>query len=195
MNKSNFKKRKPYAVFDKYKNRGVARRRQIYSIPRIFDFEDLLYVGASPARFELVDLFFYTGYKIDVLEIWKPNVQALDVMNRRWKIFNKIMLGDVRNVEQILQHRYDVIVFWHGPEHLGLLHFASTMRKLGDFAKHLLICGCPWGDYPQGAVKGNEYEKHLSSLFPEDFKKLGFETSTIRKPGRGSNLLAWKKTD
>ena len=182
-------------MFEPYKTRAKKRKLQIAKIPNVYAYDTLLYIGASPDRFELVDEFYYANYTIDVLEIFEPNVKALEIMNRRWKIFNKIMLGDVRKVEEILQHRYDVIVFWHGPEHLNLLYFVPTLRKLEDFAKHLLICGCPWGVYPQAAIKGNEYEKHLCSLFPEDFQKLGFKTSMLRKPGRGSNLLAWKKTD
>ena len=182
-------------VFEPYKTRAKKRKLQIAKIPNVYAYDTLLYIGASPSRFELIDEFYYANYEIDVLEIFEPNVQALEVMNRRWKIFNKIMLGDVRRIEEILQHQYDVIVFWHGPEHLGLLDFVPTMRKLENFAKHLLICGCPWGDYPQGAVKGNVHEKHACSLFPEDFQKLGFKTSTLRQPGRGSNLLAWKETD
>jgi len=183
-------------IFQPYKNRAKKRKLQIAAIPKVYDYDTLLYIGASPNRFELIDKFFYAGYEIDVLEIFEPNVKALEVMNRRWKIFKNIMLGDVREVEQILKHQYDVIVFWHGPEHLGLLDFKPTLRKLEDFALRLLICGCPWGDYPQGPVKGNEHEKHLSSLFPEDFQKLGYKTSTLRnRPGRGSNLLAWKETD
>jgi len=187
---------KKLKVFDPYEGKSVKRKRQIADIPHVFDYRTLLYIGASPNRFELIDEFFYAGYEIDVLEIFEPNVKALEAMNRRWKIFKNIMLGDVREVEQILKHRYDVIVFWHGPEHLGLLDFKPTLRKLEDFALRLVICGCPWGDYPQGAVKGNRHEKHRSSLFPADFQSLGFNVSTIRKhPGRGSNLLAWKETD
>jgi len=182
-------------VFEPYKTRAKKRKLQVAKIPNVYAYETLLYIGASPDRFELVDEFYYADYKIDVLEIWQPNVFALKIMNRRWKIFNEIMSGDVRNVERILQHQYDIIVFWHGPEHLHLHDFTPTLRKLENFAKHLLICGCPWGDYPQGAVKGNVHEKHACSLFPEDFQKLGFKTSTLRQPGRGSNLLAWKKTD
>jgi len=182
-------------ILEPYRMRARKRKLQVAKIPNVYAYETLLYIGASPSRFELIDEFFYAKYKIDVLEIFEPNVKALEIMNRRWKIFNKIMLGDVRKVEEILQHRYDVIVFWHGPEHLDLLDFVPTMKKLEDFAKRLLICGCPWGDYPQGPVKGNVHEKHVSSLYQMDFQRIGFKTSTLRQPGRGSNLLAWKKTD
>jgi len=187
---------KKLKVFDPYKGKARARKKQIAEIPNVYDYRTLLYIGASPNRFELIDEFFYVGYEIDVLEIFEPNVKALKIINRRWKIFNEIICGDVRNVERILKHCYDVIVFWHGPEHLLKHDLAPTILKLEDFAHHLLICGCPWGDYPQGAVKGNQHEKHLSSLFPADFQSLGFNVSTIRKhPGRGSNLLAWKEND
>ena len=186
---------KKLKVFEPYENKAKKRKRQIASIPNVYAYTSLLYIGASATRFELVDEFYYAGYEIDVLEIFPPNVFALEIINRRWKIFNEITCGDVRSVEQILKHRYDVIVFWHGPEHLGLLDFVPTMRKLEDFAKHLLICGCPWGDYPQGPEKGNPHEMHMTSLVPKDFKLLGFTTSTLRSPGRGSNLLAWKKTE
>lgn len=183
-------------VFEPYKTRAKKRKLQVAKIPNVYAFDTLLYIGASPSRFELIDEFYYSSYEIDVLEIFEPNVESLRILNRRWKIFNKIMLGDVRKVEEILQHRYDVIVFWHGPEHLHLHEVAPTMLKLESFAKKLLICGLPWGEYPQGPVDGNAHEKHVSSLFPNDFKKLGFTTSTLRRhPGRGSNLLAWKVTE
>lgn len=181
-------------VFNQYKGKAKARKAQVASIPNVYNYQTLLYIGASLARFELIDEFYYAGYEIDVLEIFEPNVKSLEVMNRRWKIFKNVMLGDVRKVEEILKSQYDVIVFWHGPEHLGKLEIAPTLRKLEDFARRLLICGCPWGDYPQGPVKGNVHEEHVSSLDPWFFKDLGFNTSTVRRsPGRGSNLLAWKK--
>lgn len=183
-------------IFEPYKGKARARKQQVLVIPGVFDFKTLLYIGASPDRFELVDLFYYSGYEIDVLEIFEPNVKALEVMNRRWKIFKKIMLGDVRRVEEILKGQYDVIVFWHGPEHLGPLEIKPTIEKLESFARHLLIFGSPWGEYPQGAVKGNPNEEHKSALFPAFYKKLGYATSTVRRhPGRGSNLVAWKRTD
>lgn len=183
-------------IFEPYKGRTIARKRQIMSIPEVLDFKDLLYIGASPERFELVDLFYHAGYSIDVLEIHEPNVIALRKINKKHWIFNRVMLGDVRHVEKVVVHRYDITLFWHGPEHLHLNEVAPTLAKLEDWTKHLLICGSPWGEYPQGPIKGNEHEVHRCSLFPEDFKKLGFKTSTIRRhPGRGSNLIAWKRTN
>lgn len=182
------------AIFDNYRERAKKRKVQIRAIEGVFDYSTLLYVGASPDRFEMVDLFFDAGYEIDVLEIHPPNVIRLKEINAKWGIFNRVIQGDVRHVEQYLVCQYDVILFWHGLEHIKATEHLQVIAKLEDWTKHLLIFGQPWGSYAQGPVKRNRHERHVSSLKPDLFKGLGYRTSIVgRKPGRKSNLVAWKR--
>jgi len=154
----------------------------------------MLYVGASPARFELVDLFC-GRYEIDVYEAFLPNVRGLIKINEELKIFRAVMHGDITILDpEIVRDLYDIVLWHHGPEHIRRKKLRSALETLEAIAKHLVILGCPFGRAPQGPVKGNKYERHLSTLYPEDFEKLGYKTATIRKAGaRGAHILAWKK--
>lgn len=176
------------------KRRAAKRKRQVKAIPGIRDGKTLLYVGASPDRFELVDLFRGWGYKIDVLEIWPKNVEKLKKLNAQVSVFRDIILGDIRNCGSSFNNTYDVSVWWHGPEHVEKHEFPQALKHLEERTKRLVILGCPWGDYSQGPVKGNVYEIHKSVFYPKDFEELGYTTKTLKKNGkRGSNILAWKE--
>lgn len=176
--------------------KSVARKKHIRMIPDIFDYETMLYIGANPRRIELADMFYLKGYEIDVLEIWEPNQKALLEWNKKWKIFRTIFLGDVRLIERIAwpDNKWDIILFWHGPEHLPKMDVAPMLEKLEQFANHLVILGCPRGEYEQDPVDGNPHERHECFLYEEDFHALGYCTATVRpKKPRGSNITAWKR--
>lgn len=190
-------------VFKPWVGKSTARKKHIKAIPDIFDYETMLYIGANPKRIELVDLFYLKGYKIDALEVWLPNIEALVQWNLKYNIFHRIYGGDVRMVDQVvgdvdgmIDEGWDIILFWHGPEHLPKLDIEPTLKKLEQFANHLVILGCPRGEYEQDPVDGNPFEIHQSYLYEEDFHRLGYRTVTVRpKKPRGSNITAWKRVD
>jgi len=175
---------------------GRARKMQIeIHIPELGECGSCLYIGASPDRFEIVDLLLRWGYHtIDILEIWKDNVDQLREMNEKNRIFRSIIHGDVRDIEIHIEEIYDVVMWWHGPEHIPKKDFRDTVVKIERFASEYVVIGCPWGSYPQGEVKGNRHEIHMSKIYRDDFQKLGYRIQTLRKPNkRGSNILAWRK--
>ncbi len=185
-------------IFDSWKRRAKARKRAVLKIPKILDYKTLLYIGANPHRIELLDLFYKAGYKIDVLEIFPANVKGLKELNKKEKIFNKIYEGDVKEIEEIITDKtYDVVCWWHGPEHVEKHHIKSTLLQLEGLTDHIIFTGCPWGKYPQGAEYGNTHEEHKSCLYLLFFRKLGYKTRTtkIKINKRGSNILAWKVMD
>lgn len=174
-----------------WRKRAVARKRQIEAIPGVFKFKTLLYIGANTDRIELVDLFLKHKFVIDVLEVWKPNVEGLRDLNSKHRIFRCVMEGDARRIPAGM--KWDIVMFWHGLEHLKKEEIHATVKGIERVAKFLVIFGCPVGQYEQDAVDGNEFEKHLSFLVPKDFHDLGYRTSVVRpKKPRGSNLCAWK---
>lgn len=190
--------------------RSMGRKRQIETIPGVFDYETMLYIGANTKRIELIDLFYAHEYAIDVIEAWEPNFKALVEWNKKWKIFENVYLNDVRFIDVMtrgfkfanlkrpgsFRDRWDIIIFWHGPEHLPRLDVAPTLEALECHANHLVIVGCPRGEYKQLAVGGNPFEEHDSYLYEKDFQDLGYLTDTLKpqKP-HGSNIMAWKKVD
>ena len=185
--------------------KSVARKRQLLKfIPEILKCESMLYIGANPRRFELMDLFWAEApqMKVDVMEAWEPNVEGLKALNAKYGIFRNILHDDIRDYadldgigdEQEYFGSYDVVMFWHGPEHLKIQEIPPVLEAMERAAEKLVILGCPWGKYPQGNVGGNPFEEHNSVLYPRMFQQWGYNTATIKKPNkRGGHILAWKE--
>ncbi len=187
------------ACFAHMIGKSVARKRQILKhIPGVVKCKSMLYIGANPRRFEMLDLFWAEApqMKVDVLEAWEPNVEGLKKLNAKYGIFTKIIHGDVRDVSEYIPkgNFYDVIMFWHGPEHLPSNAFHNVLVMLEKIATKYVILGCPWGKFPQKDVGGNPFEEHKSSFHPGEFHLWGYKTDTIKKPDkRGGHILAWKE--
>lgn len=163
------------------------RREQLLTcIPDVLDYESLLYIGASNRRQQELKLFIEKKYNYIILEVWKLNVEWLK------KRFKNVIEGDVRKIDKLELGLFDVIMWWHGPEHIREDKIVPVLNKLKNMTKKILITACPWGIYESNPQERNPHESHLSYLYPEFFEKLGWETNTIReKDMKGSNLLAW----
>jgi hypothetical protein len=170
-----------------------ARRDQFRRcIPKALKYKTLLYVGANVKRMQMIEHFQEAKYKIDAVEAWPKNVAALKAWNKKHGVFAKIYQADIRNFA--IAKRYDVVMWWHGPEHVEISELRAILARLEWAARHFVILASPWGKYPQGAVKGNPFEEHASALAPEMWSSFGYSSDAIGiedKPG--SNLLAWKK--
>ena len=172
----------------------TGRERQLLrEIPDILNYESLLYIGMSARengiiRDQMINLFESRNYKIQVIEIWPPNVESL-----RPK-FPNILLGDIRDLHKMEIGTYDIAMFWHGPEHLEKHEIPDVLWKLEARARKYAVVACPWGRYDQIAVGGNPHEIHRCRVYAVDFERLGWKTSVIgQKDVRGSNLMAWIK--
>lgn len=167
----------------------IKRKKQLEKkIPDIWNYKTVLYIGARKWRRDFTNKFRKKAYKIDILEIFDKNFNSL----KELKWINKIIKGDVRKIDKLLNKKYDIIFWWHGPEHIHKKELKPTLDKLKKLTKHLVVCGCPWGKHKQGTVYGNPSEEHVSYLDVGDFKVHGFKTSTLgKKDVLGNNLLAW----
>ena len=181
------------------------RRNQLEEcIPDIWDHDSLLYIGAKVVEkkrpswggMRWIPQFHKAGYKIDVIEIWRPNVRQLIKFNQEEQAFSRIIRGDVRIINRYIKRKYDVVMWYHGPEHIRERYIKLTLKKLELLAKRVVVIGCPWGVYKQGATRKNFYEVHVSSLYLELFESLGWQTDTLgEKDVPGSNILAWKRME
>jgi hypothetical protein len=174
----------------------------VKAIPGIFDYKTMLYVGANMWQLSLVDIFIDHGYKIDVLEIFPKNCKELEKANKWDKTFNKIIQGDVREIDEIiLDKKYDVVCWWHGPEHVEEWEVKPTLLQLENRTRHLALIGCPYGEYPQGEVGGNKNEIHRSILYDDFFIDLGYETRVFktkyraRRKRKDEHIIAWKRME
>jgi hypothetical protein len=160
-------------------------------VPEVFGTGTLLYIGASVRRAQCLEELVASGREITVLEVWPPNAD-----HYRARTDLTVVCGDVRNVANLsLPHNnYDVAFWWHGPEHVPKEELPAVLADIEKRAR-LVVLACPWGMYPQQAIDGNMYEKHLSALGPENFQDLGYKTATLGKPGgrANSNIIAVKE--
>jgi len=162
----------------------------IDKIPDVYDYGTLLYVGGhchNDRGLQMADEFVKHNYTIDVIDIWKPNVKD---MRQNLKYVYNVFYGDIRNFD--FKAVYDVIMFWHGPEHLEKADIPVLLERLKKYAAKLIIFGCPYGYYEQGPEYGNPYETHRSHWDREDFVKLGMESDAIGyKDSLKGNILSW----
>lgn len=175
-------------------NREAAVRR---SIPDFLDYKTALYVGIRPGRMQICDLFMEKGYEIDVVEIWPKNFLYLESLQAEKHPFRNLFCSDIKLFAAAgYSWDYDVVVWWHGPEHMPKADLPTVLDGLFKMTKQALILACPWGEVAQGAAGGNPNEVHISYLTPGYFEALGFKTSTLGSQNRGgSNILSWKRKE
>jgi len=171
----------------------MTRQQQLLkAVPDVLRYHTLLYVGASQRRQHMLPLFTNRGYTITVLEAWHRN--AVYVAKHVAGV-NRVMCGDVRSTARLNLGPHDVVMWWHGPEHIHAQDLAPTLAALEELALHVVVLASPWGRYDQDAVDGNPYERHLCAIYPDMLQDLGYKTSTLGKIDvKGSNLVAWRHT-
>lgn len=136
--------------------------------------------------------------KIGVLEIFSPNVAALEheVWSGRYNVDN-IILGDIRNIDKLVdKNEYDVIFLDHMVEHISYDDLNVTTKLLQDHVNKLLIYACPWGIWVQGPEGGNEHEEHKNYVYTEQLANLGMtvlEYGKVHQQGEGELIAYWFK--
>lgn len=159
--------------------------------PALFTAGRVLYVGANrravPA---LVPELRAAGVSLHLLEIHEPNVEHY--RTEQPDTFEVMMLGDVRDIDSLALPALDAVVWWHGPEHLKASEWRPVLSKLEARAP-LVVIGCPWGEWPQRAIDGNEHETHRTAIYPADLEGVGYKTLTVGQgPDRKGYLIAWR---
>ena len=161
-------------------------------VPEIFSSQGtMLYVGANKNRHHYMPDFYTLGYEITLLEIWEPSLRGIE----HKKMIHRAVLGDVRHAAdtKLGKNMFDVVFYWHGPEHLRREDLEDTLFGLERITNRAGVLGSPWGKYPQGAVNGNPFETHASALTPADYQQYGYQTATLGVENViDSNVLAWK---
>lgn len=156
-------------------------------------FEDpstLLYIGYRQDACSWLQELYDAGNEITILEIHRPNAEEATHDPR---VNGYCWLGDVRQVDKI-PSRWDYVWWWHGPEHISKDEFPGVLELLKGKTLKLLACAAPWGRYDQGWAYGNQHERHLWSVYEEDFQEVGLQTVTDGTVDQaGSEIVGWCK--
>ena len=168
-------------------------------IPDLLDYKTMLYVGAHvrksfPFGMRLIPTFRQAGYQIDVLEPYEPNIAELNEFNSETSMFDNVVHGSVLNLETVIHHTYDVIVWRHGPEHVMEAEIPIALKLMEIFTTRLAVIFCPRRQLDQGAIGGNPYQIHCSVPPPELFLDLGWAVA-INNLGREDRdeIMAWRR--
>ena len=137
-------------------------------------------------RIQMLRLFEEKHYEVQIMEIWKPNVDGLRAR------FPNIIQGDICDLDI---PESDIVMWWHGPEHVKKEELPHILTALQKKARKYVVIGSPWGvRINHHLVFENPHDLHLSTLYPSFFENLGWKTSVLgEKDKMGSNLIAWWK--
>jgi len=169
-------------------------------IPDIWSYEPILYIGANTNQFCFKEQL--RGRVVDILEI--DHQRCID-LKRSFLWIRKVIEGDVVYVNNYVNEKYPVVMWFGGPAALREMeHVKPTLDKLFDITSKLLVISTPYGkrnytperlEWLKHAIP-ETYDWQVLDLYPEDFKALGFDVVTLGSiNGRTSNLLAWRYRD
>lgn len=102
--------------------------------------------------------------RLDAVEPFKAYLTEL-----HGRLYDEIIIGDIRE-ELGRMREYDVIFLGGLIEHFGKEEGRGLLRSLMRKARKGVVVLTPYGFMEQGALCGNEAERHRSGWLPEDFK-------------------------
>jgi SAM-dependent methyltransferase len=135
-------------------------------IPQVLDViarerpRTVLDVGAGYGKYGFLAREFGDAERVDAIDVTEP----------RFKAYDHVWLGDLREIERLLPAdapRYDLALFIDVIEHLEKPEAYALLDRLVARARKVLIT-TPWGFRPQ-EIPGMPYETHRSGWLPWDF--------------------------
>lgn len=103
------------------------------------------------------------------VEAWAPYVEDFGLASR----YDRLILQDVRQLDLSRIEPADICFCGDVLEHMDLADAVALVRKLTKMCR-LLFISVPLGYCPQGAVRGNPYEKHIVEHFTEELVRNSF---------------------
>ncbi len=105
---------------------------------------------------------------------WQVRVDGVEIFeayrNPVWDYcYDRVTLADARFSLANLTERYDLMLICDVIEHFDRADALAVLDAARRQAKWVIVT-TPAGDYPQGAVFGNDAEVHRSAWTPADFK-------------------------
>jgi len=154
------------------------------------DIQTFINVGfhdwQDPRRHWWVKVCEQNNIDWSIVEVFEENVTAAV---RKGCPEDKIFNLDIRNVD--LLPPADLLMFWHGPEHIIKEEFLDILPLLEAKYK-VLIFGMPLGEEPQGAAYGNPHESHVSAWSTEEWRELDYKVYEVHDGQQYPHITAFK---
>jgi len=152
----------------------------------------LLYVGAyaviegdrvKVARMDYGPDLARLGHEITVLEAHKEALDALK-QTRFAKSFAYAVHGNVVDLETLVLPQ----------EHVDAWQFVIATRAMEKRTNKVIICGSPWGWFPEGPEFNNPHNCHRQYMYYTSYAGLKYEVAAFGPKDRaGGNMVAWKR--
>jgi len=129
--------------------------------------------------------------KRSVLEIYHPNVAAIRLLPNWHKVYE----ADATTLDPGDVEPHDVVIWWHGPEHVRHdLVLPTVDRLVAAFSPKVIILGMPWGVHCNTERDfENPHSYHISTWFPKDWLGHGYSVATSGAPNTpGGHITAWR---
>ena len=151
--------------------------------------EYVTYVGwKAGTSYNKLDYFDSFAKRVYIIEVFPPNVAGYEQGRHK---NSTIILGNISDYENLIPKEFRELLIWQqGPEHVEMLECKKLIEKMKQHFKKIVI-ETPNGNYPQGAVGGNEYEKHLSHWNVKDYKSIGFKYSLYDGAKNENNIIGY----
>jgi len=112
------------------------------------------------------------GFQVTVLEAFPANIENVRSKMPDWRFIHMDCADMPGHDSELHIGRYDIIWWYHGPEHLAK-EVGMGLFKFFKRRARFVISSMPHGAYEQKELNGNPYEKHASAWRGEDFQGLG----------------------
>lgn len=161
------------------------------------NFKNVLNIGIVnlPDKMYEIDTFVRIMQNLNI----NPSVTHLEIFKRNCDIGlskypnHRFINGDVRNILQLTNEKYDLIFWWHGPEHIYENELITTIQNVESLLNKngVIILGSPDGWQEQHNDDGNIHNDHYSGPDTEFYKNLGYDV--YRECDTLWSLIAYKK--
>ena len=122
------------------------------------------------------------------LEIFESNA----LRGQQQRPDHKIIHGDVRKILDLDLGTFDLIVWWHGPEHIYEHELVQALQDIETLLtpNGAVILGSPDGWQEQHDLDGNVHNDHLSGPDTAFYTSLGYASYAVDVPPM--SLVAYK---
>lgn len=128
----------------------------------------------------IIDLGCHIGDTFWYMKL-SGNITGIDIFEDYFKIceerkiYSKFVTMNLNDLPSDYG-KYKTATSFFVLEHMSKQNGFELLRKMDLMAENIVIL-VPYGESIQEAQDSNQYQKHISAWYPEDFTKLGFNVS------------------
>ena len=156
----------------------------VIDVLKTLDIASMLDVGAGAGIYGQLFLDHLPNANRFAVEAWEPYIHEFELKEIYTEVFNH----DIRDHEFF---NYDIVIFGDVLEHMTKEEALTVWDKVSKQAKYALI-SIPIVHYPQDAVNGNPFEKHVKDDWTHEEVLATFpQIKTFVKSGVVGSYLAY----